>query len=269
MQLAGAFFGAILTWLHWLPHFKTVPEPPCLNPGDMLLRKRDMLPSAAMQIISYDTRPQYRGGGGGGSASEGEGGKKVRRSKNKRRSRWGRLGGSSPTTAVSLNQEPPPPPTTQQQSQQQQQGGGKKPQNGHQHPSPLQMSPQQQPGGGVSQPPQKPHLATVSPLRPKMSVGLPITTAPTASGRLKRSERFTKRNKGCGSRVHVLHKRLVGTMRAWVADLVYYMLPLYRPPTAALQVDNSDDDSMASTIGGSSRYSEHPTSIVLRTSVRL
>lgn len=49
--------GGVLVWLHWLPHFKTVPEPPAANAADNLLRKRDALPKAAVEISSYNPNP--------------------------------------------------------------------------------------------------------------------------------------------------------------------------------------------------------------------
>lgn len=55
--MAGAFVGGVLVWLHWLPHFKTVPEPPAANAADNLLRKRDALPKAAVEISSYNPNP--------------------------------------------------------------------------------------------------------------------------------------------------------------------------------------------------------------------
>ena len=33
------FVGAILVWIHFLPHFKTVPEPAGANTSDLLLRR--------------------------------------------------------------------------------------------------------------------------------------------------------------------------------------------------------------------------------------
>ena len=51
--MAGAFLGAVATWLTWIPHFKTVPEPPAQNRADNLLRKRDTIPKAAIDYISY------------------------------------------------------------------------------------------------------------------------------------------------------------------------------------------------------------------------
>jgi len=41
-------------WMLWIPHFKTVPEPPATDPSDNLLRKRDALPKNAIEISSYN-----------------------------------------------------------------------------------------------------------------------------------------------------------------------------------------------------------------------
>ena len=43
-------------WLHYLPHFKTVPEPLCLDADDLLLRTRDAMTPTALGIASYNTR---------------------------------------------------------------------------------------------------------------------------------------------------------------------------------------------------------------------
>lgn len=64
VELGGAMVGALLVWLYHLPHFKTLPEPPCCNSEDSLLRSRDALPENALSISSYDTRPHaaaYKG----------------------------------------------------------------------------------------------------------------------------------------------------------------------------------------------------------------
>ena len=53
LQMVGAFGGAVAVWLHWIPHFKTVPEPPAPSSADNLLRKRDALPKNAIEISSY------------------------------------------------------------------------------------------------------------------------------------------------------------------------------------------------------------------------
>ncbi|EFN52821.1 hypothetical protein CHLNCDRAFT_138510 [Chlorella variabilis] len=57
-EFAGAFVGACLVFLHYLPHFKTVPEPMASTADDMLLRTRDALSPEALNIASYDTRRQ-------------------------------------------------------------------------------------------------------------------------------------------------------------------------------------------------------------------
>lgn len=54
----GAFVGAALVWLHFLPHFKSLPEPPCSDPDEELLRSRDALSSSALGIASYNTREE-------------------------------------------------------------------------------------------------------------------------------------------------------------------------------------------------------------------
>lgn len=55
-QFAGAFLGAILVWLSFLPHFKTIPEPPSKSEDDLLLRSRDYMTPEALSIASYNTR---------------------------------------------------------------------------------------------------------------------------------------------------------------------------------------------------------------------
>ncbi|BDA51295.1 probable glycerol uptake facilitator protein [Coccomyxa sp. Obi] len=63
-ELGGAMVGAFFVWLHHLPHFKTLPEPPGKGVEDSLLRSRDALPENALSIASYDTRPHaaaYKG----------------------------------------------------------------------------------------------------------------------------------------------------------------------------------------------------------------
>lgn len=42
-ELGGAVFGACLVWLHYLPHFKTIPEPPAASVAEALLRSRDYI----------------------------------------------------------------------------------------------------------------------------------------------------------------------------------------------------------------------------------
>ncbi|KAI3431548.1 hypothetical protein D9Q98_004597 [Chlorella vulgaris] len=59
-EFAGAFVGACLVFLHYIPHFKTVPEPMPRNEDDVLLRSRDALTFEALNIASYDTRARQR-----------------------------------------------------------------------------------------------------------------------------------------------------------------------------------------------------------------
>jgi glycerol uptake facilitator protein len=51
-EFVGAFVGAVLVWLHFLPHFKTIPEPPAEDPADLLLRSRDAPTPTALGIAS-------------------------------------------------------------------------------------------------------------------------------------------------------------------------------------------------------------------------
>jgi len=55
-EVAGAFVGACLMWLHYMPHFKTVPEPAPADSEETLLRRRDCVDGNAMNIASYNTR---------------------------------------------------------------------------------------------------------------------------------------------------------------------------------------------------------------------
>jgi glycerol uptake facilitator-like aquaporin len=77
-EFAGAFVGAVGVWVYYLPHFKSLPEPPSLAPEDDLLRRRDVMQQNALQIASYNTRPERavggRGVGGGGPFGGGGGG---------------------------------------------------------------------------------------------------------------------------------------------------------------------------------------------------
>lgn len=59
-EFLGAFIGAFLVWLHYLPHFKTVPEPAPRNEGEHLLRTRDALTPQALNIASYNTDPDMK-----------------------------------------------------------------------------------------------------------------------------------------------------------------------------------------------------------------
>lgn len=59
-ELAGAFVGAVLHWIHYLPHYKTLPEPASTDKDDHLLRRRDTMKESALQIASYATRPDRK-----------------------------------------------------------------------------------------------------------------------------------------------------------------------------------------------------------------
>lgn len=43
-------------WLNYVPHFKSIPEPPVSQPQELLLRSRDYLPPSGLGISSYDSR---------------------------------------------------------------------------------------------------------------------------------------------------------------------------------------------------------------------
>lgn len=56
-EFVGGFVGAVLVWLHYLPHFKTVPSPLSPNPENLLLRSGDPVSATALDISSYNVRP--------------------------------------------------------------------------------------------------------------------------------------------------------------------------------------------------------------------
>ncbi|KAI7837871.1 hypothetical protein COHA_008358 [Chlorella ohadii] len=66
-EFAGAFLGACLVFLHYLPHFNTLPEPPASTTDELLLRSRDALSPEALNIASYDTRQRGRMADRGGA----------------------------------------------------------------------------------------------------------------------------------------------------------------------------------------------------------
>ncbi|KAL4444176.1 hypothetical protein ABPG75_011913 [Micractinium tetrahymenae] len=72
-EFLGAFLGACLVFLHYLPHFNTLPEPPAETPDELLLRSRDALSPEALNIASYDTRQRARMAQGGGGLKTGVG----------------------------------------------------------------------------------------------------------------------------------------------------------------------------------------------------
>ncbi len=41
--------GAQLVWLFYLPHFKSLPEPPALSTDDVLLRSRDAVTQGILE----------------------------------------------------------------------------------------------------------------------------------------------------------------------------------------------------------------------------
>eukprot|EP00884_Botryococcus_braunii_P010872 jgi/Botrbrau1/19787/Bobra.0124s0035.1 len=59
-EFAGMFVGAVFVYLHFLPHFKTVPEPMSKNESDNLLRTRDALRPEQLNFVSYNTRDEGR-----------------------------------------------------------------------------------------------------------------------------------------------------------------------------------------------------------------
>ncbi len=56
-EFLGAFLGAVLVWLHFLPHFKTVPTPYSTT-ADSLLLKGDTVSQTALGIASYNVRAE-------------------------------------------------------------------------------------------------------------------------------------------------------------------------------------------------------------------
>lgn len=57
-QVIGAFFGAVMMWVFYLPQFETDPEPAPAKEDDRLLRTRDDMGPAALDFVSYSTRPE-------------------------------------------------------------------------------------------------------------------------------------------------------------------------------------------------------------------
>lgn len=56
-EMCGGFVGAVLVWLHFLPQFKTLPEPPSADPLADIVRTRDYVTRNARQLASYNTHP--------------------------------------------------------------------------------------------------------------------------------------------------------------------------------------------------------------------
>eukprot|EP00210_Caulerpa_lentillifera_P005774 g5521.t1 len=57
-QTVGAFLGAVTMWIFYLPQFETDPEPAPVKEDDRLLRTRDDMGTAALDFVSYSTRPE-------------------------------------------------------------------------------------------------------------------------------------------------------------------------------------------------------------------
>ncbi|KAK9817882.1 hypothetical protein WJX72_003653 [[Myrmecia] bisecta] len=56
-EFLGAFVGAVLVWLLYLPHFKSIPAPRSDDPVDNLLRNRNGLEPSTLKIVSYNANP--------------------------------------------------------------------------------------------------------------------------------------------------------------------------------------------------------------------
>ncbi|KAJ8328012.1 hypothetical protein QVD99_006258 [Batrachochytrium dendrobatidis] len=61
-QLAGGFMGAVAMFIVYLPHFRTIPEPPASTAcgsdtnANVLLRTRDAIDVDALRVASYNTK---------------------------------------------------------------------------------------------------------------------------------------------------------------------------------------------------------------------
>ena len=56
-ELAGAFAGALLHFVHFYPHWRTLPEPAGAAPHEeALLRRRDVAADDALRLAGYTTR---------------------------------------------------------------------------------------------------------------------------------------------------------------------------------------------------------------------
>lgn len=55
-EVAGAFLGACLHFLHFYPHWRTLPEPSAGEPCERLLRRRDAAADDALRFAGYTTR---------------------------------------------------------------------------------------------------------------------------------------------------------------------------------------------------------------------
>eukprot|EP01023_Acetabularia_acetabulum_P008001 TRINITY_DN13489_c0_g2_i1.p1 TRINITY_DN13489_c0_g2~~TRINITY_DN13489_c0_g2_i1.p1 ORF type:complete len:459 (-),score=72.38 TRINITY_DN13489_c0_g2_i1:175-1551(-) len=64
-EILGAFIGGIFVWLHYLPHFKTVPKPDVSREvGDRLFRTGDPIGDTALRLASYNPVPPPHKGQG-------------------------------------------------------------------------------------------------------------------------------------------------------------------------------------------------------------
>ncbi|KAL2915165.1 hypothetical protein HK105_205271 [Polyrhizophydium stewartii] len=58
-EIAGGFVGAVAAYIVYMPHFRTVPEPPAAGDtahASNLLRTRDTIDPSALRLASYNTR---------------------------------------------------------------------------------------------------------------------------------------------------------------------------------------------------------------------
>lgn len=55
-EFLGAFVGAVLVWIHFVPHFKTVPKPYSMTPDGLLLDEGNGLSPTALDLSSYNPR---------------------------------------------------------------------------------------------------------------------------------------------------------------------------------------------------------------------
>eukprot|EP01024_Parvocaulis_polyphysoides_P043023 TRINITY_DN39287_c1_g2_i1.p1 TRINITY_DN39287_c1_g2~~TRINITY_DN39287_c1_g2_i1.p1 ORF type:complete len:458 (-),score=65.63 TRINITY_DN39287_c1_g2_i1:877-2250(-) len=64
-EVLGAFIGGVFVWIHYLPHFKTVPKPASVQQeGDRLFRTGDPLGDTALYLASYNPLPPPHAGQG-------------------------------------------------------------------------------------------------------------------------------------------------------------------------------------------------------------
>lgn len=56
-EFLGAFVGAVLVWMHFVPHFQTKPTPPSMQPNGYFLNTQDVIRRDALQMASYSSVP--------------------------------------------------------------------------------------------------------------------------------------------------------------------------------------------------------------------